>query len=92
VAAAIDANDRVMVPVAAINDWLRRVNRTPSHLLARLKRKHPDITVETCPVHAGAVTLQLRCYVMTIPGVTGQIEAAQMAVTVVPPSARQAVH
>ena len=84
VAAAVSADDKVMIPTAALSDWLRRTNRSSSHVLARLRRTYEHVEIATCQIPAAGLTLSLKCYVVTLPGITAKVELAQLASTPAP--------
>jgi hypothetical protein len=80
-AAVVERGDRVLVPCAALHDWLKRTGRSTSHLLTKLQKTHGVAQQETCPVPVAGLTLSVRCYVVTIPGIGTQIESAQLPVS-----------
>ena len=80
-AAAVGANDTVMIPVTALSDWLRRNGKSDSHLRSRLKRQHPDMRIEPVRIPVAGLILSIQCYVLTLEGITGRMEAADLAFT-----------
>ncbi len=92
VAAAVSADDKVMIPTVALNDWLRRTNRSTSHVLARLRRTYDAVEIATCQIPAAGLTLSLKCYVVTLPGITAKVELAQLSTTPAPTLAGMPLH
>ncbi len=92
VAAAVNANDQVMIPTAALTEWLRRTNRSTSHVLARLRRTYGEVDIATCQIPAAGLTLSLKCYVVKLPGVTAKVELAQLTTVATPTSAGMPLH
>ena len=88
IAAVVERGDQVLIPCGMLHDWLKRTGRSTSHLLAKLQARFPDAAQDSRPIPVAGLTLHVRCYVVTMPGISSQLEAGQPPTGVAPVGAR----